>query len=279
MTSTSEQLRVLLDDTAFRALELLAGASTPVSGRALARALDVSPTTALAALATLQKAGFAASAIAGRSSLWSLDERNPMVRSWLEEASGAAPGDHDRRPQLTAVIFTALQLEYSAVAAHLPERRPRRVRATHFEEGTFAGDHADWTVYVAELGAGNTRTAIEVTSAVRELGPHLVLFAGVAGSVKPKDLCQGDVIVADRVYNIHSGKDSWNEAQGSVHLTRPLSFTAAHGAIQLAMKVRRSDWISEFTAEAVNANGNRHRGSRSGRLPRARSCTLTTARG
>ena len=255
MTSTSEQLRVLLDDTAFRALELLAGASTPVSGRALARALDVSPTTALAALATLQKVGFATSAVAGRSSLWSLDERNPMVRGWLEEASGAAPDGHDRRPQLTAVIFTALQLEYSAVAAHLPERRPRRVRATHFEEGTFAGNHADWTVYVAELGAGNTRTAIEVTSAVRELGPHLVLFAGVAGSVKPKDLCQGDVIVADRVYNIHSGKDSWNEAQGSVHLTRPLSFTAAHGAVQLAMKVRRSDWISEFTAEAVNANG------------------------
>ena len=255
MTSTSEQLRVLLDDTAFRALESLASASTPVSGRALARALDVSPTTALAALATLQKAGFVTSAVAGRSSLWTLNERSPMMRGWLEEASGAPPGDHDRRPQLVAVIFTALQLEYSAVAAHLPERRPRRVQATHFEESIFAGDHADWTVYVAELGAGNTRTAIEVTSAVRELDPHLVLFAGVAGSVKPKDLCRGDVIVADRVYNIHSGKDSWDEAQGSVHLTRPLSFTAAHGAIQLAMKVRRSDWISGFSAEAVNSNG------------------------
>lgn len=255
MTSTAEQLRALLDDTAFRALESLASASTPVSGRALARALDVSPTTALAALATLQKAGFVTAAVAGRSSLWSLDECNPMMQSWLEEASGAVPGDHDRRPQLTAVIFTALQLEYSAVAAHLPERQPQRVRATHFEEGAFAGDHADWTVYVAELGAGNTRTAIEVTSAVRELGPHLVLFAGVAGSVKPKDLCRGDVIVADRVYNIHSGKDSWNEAQGSVHLTRPLSFTAAHGAVQLAMKVRRSDWMSELAAEGLNANG------------------------
>ena len=92
MTSTSEQLRVLLDDTAFRALESLASASTPVSGRALARALDVSPTTALAALATLQKAGFATSAVAGRSSLWSLNERNPMMRGWLEEASGRGAG-------------------------------------------------------------------------------------------------------------------------------------------------------------------------------------------
>lgn len=163
--------------------------------------------------------------------------------------------DRARRPHLTAVIFTALQLEYAAVAAHLPERRPTRVRTTRFEEGVFAGDQADWTVYVAELGAGNTRTAIEVTSAVMALEPQLVLFVGVAGSVKPKDLCRGDVIVADRVYNIHSGKDSWNDAEGPVHLTRPLSFTAAHGAIQLALTVRRSDWTSEFAAEALNANG------------------------
>jgi len=255
VTSTSEQLRALLDGTAFRGLELLASSSAPVSGRALARALGIAPTTALAALATLQKAGFATATLAGRSSLWSLDERNPMMRSWLEEARGAASEDRGRRPRLITVIFTALQLEYSAVASHLPERRPRRVRGTHFEEGAFAGDHADWTVYVAELGAGNTRTAIEVTSAVQELAPHLVLFAGVAGSVKPKDLVRGDVIVADRVYNVHAGKDSWTEAQGSVHLTRPLSFAAAHGAVQLAMKVRRSDWTAECTAAAANENG------------------------
>lgn len=256
MTSTSGELKILLGDTPFRVLQALADTSAPVSGRALARALKVSPTTALAALTQLEKVGFVATTVTGRSKLWYLDEANETIRNWLQEGSGASlPQEHARRPHLTAVIFTALQLEYSAVVAHLPERQPERVRVTHFERGIFAGDHADWSVYVAELGAGNTRTAIEVTSAVRELGPDLVLFAGVAGSAKPNDLCRGDVIVADRVYNIHSGKDSWSEAQGSVHLTRPLSFAAAHRAVQLAVKVRRSDWISEFAAEAVNANG------------------------
>jgi nucleoside phosphorylase len=254
VTSTSEQLKTLLDDTAFRALESLAGADSPVSGRALARALNVAPTTALAALTLLKKAGFATSTTAGRSTLWYLDESNPTMGRWLDEARGAAATEgHERRPQLTVVIFTALGLEYAEVAAYLPARTQARVQTTRFETDVFAGDRADWTVYIAEVGPGNTRTAVEVTAAVAALQPHLVLFAGVAGSVKPHDLCRGDVIVADRVYNVHAGKDAWTEAEGSVHLTRPTSFPAAHGAVQLAMAVRRSDWVSEFVAEARNA--------------------------
>lgn len=257
MAPTSDQLKASLGDTAFRVLESLARASSPVSGRAIARGLNISPTTATAALATLRRAGFVACTAAGRSSLWYVDEANATVRDWLDELRGIiaahAPGS---RPQLTAVIFTALELEYRAVALHLPQRRPVRIRTTRFESGSFAGNRVDWTVHVAELGAGNTRTAIEVAVAVTELDPDLVLFVGVAGSVKPKDLCRGDVIVADRVYNIHSGKDTRNETDESVHLTRPLSFPAAHGAIQLAMAVRRSDWLAGLADQALNANGN-----------------------
>jgi len=256
VASTSDQLKVLLGDTAFRVLESLAGTSSPVSGRAIARGLNISPTTATAALATLQRAGFAACTVSGRSSLWYVDEANATVRDWLDEVYGvSAAYATGSRPKLTAVVFTALELEYRAVAFHLPQRRLVRVRTTRFESGSFAGNRVDWTVHVAELGAGNTRAAIELAAAVTELDPDLVLFVGVAGSVKPKDLCRGDVIVADRVYNIHSGKDSRNEVDESVHLTRPLSFPAAHGAIQLAMAVRRSDWLAGLADQALNANG------------------------
>ena len=258
MTSTADQLRALLDDTGYRALDSLARSSAPVSGRALARALNVAPTTATSALAVLKRAGFVVSTVEGRSTLWRLDVSNPMMRNWLQEMGGsdAQADDRTRRPSMTAVIFTALQLEYEAVAAHLPERRPSRVRTTRFEVGDFAGDHADWTVHVAELGAGNTRTAIEVAAAAAALAPHLVLFVGIAASVKPKDLVHGDVVVADRVYNLHSGKDARDEAEGSVHLTRPLSFTAAHGLVQLAMDVRRRDWAVELpVGQALNALG------------------------
>jgi nucleoside phosphorylase len=107
---------------------------------------------------------------------------------------------------------------------------------------------------------GNTSTAIEVTAAVVTLKPHLVLFVGIAGSAKPKDLVQGDIVVADRVYNLHRGKDADDEVEGSVHLTRPISFTAAHGVVQLAMDVRRRDWTSHMTTgQALNAHGTKPR--------------------
>jgi nucleoside phosphorylase/tetratricopeptide (TPR) repeat protein len=256
VTSTSDQLRALLDETVFRVLESLASAVSPVSGRAVARALNISPTTALAALALLQKAGFATSETVGRSSLWRLNNRNPTVLQWLNESSGKAGVDvREPRPRLKVVIFTALGLEYAAVAAYLPARRPERIDGTRFESDVFVGDHVDWIVYIAEVGVGNVRTAVEVTSAIKDLAPDLVLFVGVAGSVKPKDLCRGDVVVADRVYNLHSGKDAWSETDGSVHLERSVSFTATHRAIQFVMKVRRSDWVLRFAADARNVKG------------------------
>jgi nucleoside phosphorylase len=260
VTSTSEQLRVLLDDTAFRTLESLAAADAPVSGRALARALNVSPTTALVALTRLKRAGFAATETSGRSNLWYLDEDNPTIRRWLVETGSKKQSGHDEpRPHLTVVIFTALGLEYAAIAAYVPGREPARVGTTHYEKARFAGDHVVWSVYIAEVGAGNTRTAAEVTAAVPALRPDLVLFAGVAGSVKPDDLCHGDVVVGDLVYNLHAGKDTWTEGEGSVHLSRSRSFPAAHGAVQLARTARRSDWVSDFVPGALNRNGDKPR--------------------
>jgi len=228
----------------------------------MARALNVAPTTAMSALATLKRAGFAVSSVEGRSTLWRLDVSNPTMLSWLQESTGTAEPGRGASPiaQMTAVIFTALQDEYEAVAAHLADRRPARVGTTRFEVDEFHGDQVKWTVYVAEIGMGNTRTAIEVTSAVKTLKPNLVLFVGIAASAKPKDLVHGDIIVADRVYNLHRGKDVEGQDEGSVHLTRPVSFTATHGVVQLAMDVRRRDWMGEMgTVEALNARGTRPR--------------------
>ncbi|WP_066945120.1 5'-methylthioadenosine/S-adenosylhomocysteine nucleosidase [Streptomyces lushanensis] len=259
MTSTADQLRVLLGETAFLALESLAASSTPVSGRALARALRVAPTTATSTLQLFRKAGFVVSSTQGRSQLWQIDTSNPMMHNWLHEPAGSATqeeNEHRLRPRLTVVIFTALQLEYEAVVSHLPDREPDRVGTTRFEAGSYAGDHADWKVYLAELGVGNTRTATASATVIAALNPHLVLFVGIAASAKPDDLVLGDVVVADRVYDLHSGKDVRDDTQGSVHRTRPLSYPAANGVVQLAMDVRRNDWTAELTAgQALNARG------------------------
>ncbi|MDQ0828186.1 DNA-binding transcriptional ArsR family regulator [Streptomyces achromogenes] len=95
MTSTVDLLRGMLGENAYRALETLASAATPLSGRKVAKALDVSPTTATAALDKLREAEFATSSQVGRAKQWRLNTENDTLRTWLEEtrmsAANAAP--------------------------------------------------------------------------------------------------------------------------------------------------------------------------------------------
>ena len=57
MAATDDMLRATLGGTAYRALGVLAGSQTPMSGRSMATALDVAPTTANKALGKLHDAG------------------------------------------------------------------------------------------------------------------------------------------------------------------------------------------------------------------------------
>ncbi|HEY1700421.1 MAG TPA: winged helix-turn-helix domain-containing protein [Trebonia sp.] len=85
MTSTTQTLRAMLDETAFNALRGLAANPEAMSGRMMAAALGVSPTTATAALGKLRDAGFAMSNREGRADRWRLNTDSALVRSWLEE--------------------------------------------------------------------------------------------------------------------------------------------------------------------------------------------------
>jgi hypothetical protein len=85
VTSTNDTLRATLDETAFNALRGLAVSAEPMSGRMMAGALGVSPTTATVALGKLRDAGFAMSSPEGRAHRWRLNTDNTLIRSWLEE--------------------------------------------------------------------------------------------------------------------------------------------------------------------------------------------------
>jgi hypothetical protein len=62
----------------------------------------------------------------------------------------------DGRPRATAVVLTALGLEYDAVRARLESWEDLRSSGgTRFEVGEFEGAHVDWHVCVAEIGPGN----------------------------------------------------------------------------------------------------------------------------
>lgn len=86
MATAMETLQATLSETKFRALEVLAESGDPLSGRQVATALRVSPTTANRALSTLSEAGFVVSRKSGRANLWQLSTSHPSISAWLAEA-------------------------------------------------------------------------------------------------------------------------------------------------------------------------------------------------
>jgi len=89
MATAGETLQATLSETEYGALKVLAESTTPLSGRKVAAALGVSPTTANDALSTLSEAGFATSKKSGRATLWQLAVSNPSISAWLEEVMPA----------------------------------------------------------------------------------------------------------------------------------------------------------------------------------------------
>lgn len=92
MTATTEMLQ-RFGETGYNALVALAGSPTPMSGRMVATALAIAPTTATAVLAKLREAGFATSSRQGRADRWNLNTDNAVLRSWLEETRGQLKAD------------------------------------------------------------------------------------------------------------------------------------------------------------------------------------------
>lgn len=89
MATAGETLQATLSESEYGALKVLANSTTPLSGRKVAAALGVSPTTANDALSTLSEAGFASSKKSGRATLWQLAVSNPSISTWLEEVMPA----------------------------------------------------------------------------------------------------------------------------------------------------------------------------------------------
>lgn len=154
-------------------------------------------------------------------------------------------GDHmdhdleDDRP--VAVILTALGLEFEAVVDHLENVREEHDRhGTIFEVGDFRGERQHWKVAVVETGPGNQRAGDFAHYAIQRFDPRVILFVGVAGSLK-EDVLLGDVVASTDVYQIHSGK------AGESFSARPKVGIAAHALEQRARSVRRQRrWLERI---------------------------------
>jgi nucleoside phosphorylase len=134
--------------------------------------------------------------------------------------------------QPTALVLTALPLEYAAVRAHVEEREERVHRdGTRVEIGRLPD--ASWLVALAELGMGAERAGVLTTQLIHWLRPEAVLFVGVAGSLKD-DVGIGDVVVGTKVYEIYGGKQTPDG-----FLVRPEALPGSHALEQAARSAVR----------------------------------------
>ncbi|MFF9280894.1 5'-methylthioadenosine/S-adenosylhomocysteine nucleosidase [Streptomyces griseosporeus] len=138
----------------------------------------------------------------------------------------------DPQHTATAVVLTALPVEYDAVAAHLTDAEEKEHRnGTRVDIGRLDG--TAWRVAVAELGEGALNTAALATQLVDWLRPEVLLFVGVAGGLR-KDLEIGDVVVGTKVYAIQGGK----QTPEGFH-TRPEVWHGSHRLVQAARSALR----------------------------------------
>jgi nucleoside phosphorylase len=139
--------------------------------------------------------------------------------------------------QQTAVIITALEVEYNAARQHLAFLREERYpQGNVYERGIFSSTGSTWDIVIVQTRKGNVRAGIQTERAIAHFNPSIVLFIGVAGGLKDVNL--GDVVVAEKVYAYESGKD-----KGSFK-ARPNVGISSFGLIERAQtEARRKGWL------------------------------------
>lgn len=140
-------------------------------------------------------------------------------------------------PVLSAVILTALPVEYQAVRAHLHNPQEEiHPEGTIYERGVFLSHKQSWEIGLVETRMGAARAAFEAERAIDYFKPNVILFVGIAGGLKAVTI--GDIVVATKIYGYESGK-----AETSF-LTRPEVGISTYRMIQRAQAVaRNTSWL------------------------------------
>lgn len=141
-----------------------------------------------------------------------------------------------------AVILTAIPVEYACVRAHLSDLVEMTHKGKVYERGKFQGNYHGWDVGIAEVGVGNSASAMETERAINFFKPEVIIFVGVAGGIK--DLKLGDVVAADKAYGYEHGKIS-----RSGFLSRPDVGNSTYSILERARaESRKDDWKKRIIA-------------------------------
>lgn len=111
MNLLDKPLALFYDATRARVLDVLLANPQALSGRAIARQSDLSPTTTNLALGDLASHGIVSSRVDGRSHLWSLRSENPLVKQLVgfarvqDEQAGQVVADALGSEPISVTLF------------------------------------------------------------------------------------------------------------------------------------------------------------------------------
>lgn len=126
------------------------------------------------------------------------------VQDYFSETPAA-----ENRPLLRVLVLTAVESEFNAAKLFISNVHTERgTNGIRYCVGNYRGDQIDWQVWLVENGMGNIRAAITATTAIGDISPNLIVFAGIAGGLKPDDYPIGSVIFASKVSGYDYGKET-----------------------------------------------------------------------
>lgn len=174
-----------------------------------------------------------------RPALAECESQLKAVKSWLTSLftsdtgrpfSTQAPYTPSTSSNMTTdvLIMTALGLEFNAVQQILLAPQPMKhpTTGTRYTQGTFAHNGRQFSVALAESGAGNVDAAQATERALTHFKPRYAFFVGVGGGIKDLDL--GDVVASSEILHYEGGKD------GEKYKPRIKTYSAAHELTELA---------------------------------------------
>ncbi|OON69972.1 effector-associated domain EAD1-containing protein [Hymenobacter sp. CRA2] len=126
------------------------------------------------------------------------------------------------------LIMTALGLEFNAVQQILsaPQAIRHPTTGPRYTQGIFAHDGRQFSVALAESGAGNVDAAQATERALSHFKPRYAFFVGVGGGIK--DVSLGDVVASSEVLQYEGAKD------GETYKPRIKAHSGAHELTELA---------------------------------------------
>jgi len=166
------------------------------------------------------------------------------------------------RPQLTAVLLTALPEELAAV------RRQLQAEGTGIERKTVAGggiyyqavistQHVVWTVYASFTEPTTSAAAVGAADAILNFSPDTAIFVGIAGGIKEKGIKLGDVVAATSVFDYDGGKatdDGFIPRTQQLHSAFALKQLAGVAMIEDAWRTRIQAVVEDLNLEQATVH-------------------------